>query len=69
MVTVFHSILNQMKFHLVQNRKENCHHDYILFNLKGNENLVFSVYSGRESGVSIEDVCLKFEKIHVSKFV
>ena len=24
-VTVFHSILNQMEFHLVQNRKENCH--------------------------------------------
>ena len=27
----------------VQNRKENCHHDYIPFNLKGNEILVFSV--------------------------
>ena len=30
----FLSILNQMKFHLVQNRKENCHHDYIPFNVK-----------------------------------
>ena len=28
-VTVFLSILNQMDFHLVQNRKENCHHDHI----------------------------------------
>ena len=42
-VTVFHSILNQMEFHLVQNRKENCHHDHILFNVKGNGNKVFSV--------------------------
>ena len=31
-VTVF-IFFNQMKnFHLVQNRKENCHHDHILFN-------------------------------------
>ena len=43
MVTVFLSILNQMNFHLVQNRKENCHHDHISFNLKGNGNIVFSV--------------------------
>ena len=28
----FHSLLNQMEFHLVQNRKENCHHDHIPFN-------------------------------------
>ena len=28
-VTVFLSILNQMEFHLVENRKENCHHDHI----------------------------------------
>ena len=26
------------------NRKENCHHDHIPFNAKGNRNLVFSVY-------------------------
>ena len=32
-----------MEFHLVQNRKENCHHDHIPFNLKGNGILVFSV--------------------------
>ena len=31
-----------MKFHLVQNRKENCHHDHIPFNVKGNGNIVFS---------------------------
>ena len=37
-VTVFLSILNQIKFHLVQNRKES---DQIPFNVKGN--LVFSV--------------------------
>ena len=33
-VTVFLSILNQIEFHLVQNRKENCHHDNIPFNSK-----------------------------------
>ena len=42
-VTVFLSILNQMEFNLVQNRKENCNHDHIPFNLKGNGNIVFSV--------------------------
>ena len=41
-VTIFFSILNQMQFHLVQNRKENCHHDHIPFNLKGNVIKVFS---------------------------
>ena len=34
---------NQMEFHLVHNRKENCHHDHIPFNVKGNGNIVFSV--------------------------
>ena len=24
-------------------QKENCHHDHIPFNMKGNENIVFSV--------------------------
>ena len=44
-VTGFLSILNQMDFHLVQNRKENCHHDQIPLNLKeGNGNIVFAVY-------------------------
>ena len=42
-VTVFLSILNQMEIQLVQNRKENCHHDHIPFNLKGKEMLVSSV--------------------------
>ena len=32
-----------MEFHLVQNRKENCHHDHIPFNVKGNGKTVFSV--------------------------
>ena len=30
------SILYQMELHLIQNRKENCHHDHIPFNVKGN---------------------------------
>ena len=38
-VTVFLPILNQMEFHLVENRQENCHHDHIPFSLKGNGNL------------------------------
>ena len=36
--------LNQMEFHLVQNRKENWYHDHIPFNVEGNGNIVFSVY-------------------------
>ena len=46
-VTVFHSILNQMEIHLVQNRKESCHHDHIPFEVKGKENIDFSVCHGR----------------------
>ena len=42
--TVILSILNQIEFRLVLNRKENCHHDHFPFNLKVNGNLVFSVY-------------------------
>ena len=41
-VTVFLSIMSQMEFHLVQNRKESGHHDHIPFNVKGNGNIVFS---------------------------
>ena len=40
-ITVFLSILNQMEFSLVQNRKENCHHDHMPFNFKVKN--VFSV--------------------------
>ena len=40
-VTVYLSFLNQMDFHLVQNWKENCHHDHIPFNMKGNGNIYF----------------------------
>ena len=29
------------RFHMAQNRKEDCHHDYIQLNLKGNGNIVF----------------------------
>ena len=49
-VTVFLSILNKMEFHMVQNRKENCHHDRIQISVKGNGNLVFSVCSGVRNG-------------------
>ena len=42
-VTIFLSILNQIEFNLVQNRKENCHHDHIPFDVKGNRIRVFSV--------------------------
>ena len=42
-VTDFLSTLNQMEFHLAQNRKENCHHNHIPFNVKENGNIVFSV--------------------------
>ena len=45
MVTVFLSILNQMECHLVQNRKDICHHDHIPFNVKGNGDIVLSVHN------------------------
>ena len=45
-MTVFPSILNQIEFHLVQNRKENCHHDHIPFNVKGIGSIFFSAYTG-----------------------
>ena len=44
-VTIFLPILNQMEFHLVQNRKENCHHDHIPLNVKGIVCVVFSVHA------------------------
>ena len=50
-VTVFLSILNQMEFHLVENRKENCHRDHIPFNVKGIGNIVFLVYDVDSSEV------------------
>ena len=53
-VTVFHSISNQMDFHLVQNRKESCHHDHIPFNVKGNGNIVFSVWGQSSSHSHLE---------------
>ena len=52
-VIVFLSILNQMEFHLVQNRKENCHHDDIPFNLKGIGNIV--------RFLSVEAICLMWD--------
>ena len=39
--TVFLSILIQIEFQLVKSRKENCRHDHIPFNVKGNGNIVF----------------------------
>ena len=49
-VRVFLSILDQMGFHLVKNRKENRHHDHIPFNVKENGNIVFSVHAGWRRG-------------------
>ena len=47
--------LNQMEFHLVQNRKENCPRDHTPFNLKGNGMLVFSVCAVvRVRGIMVE---------------
>ena len=54
MVTVFLSNLNEMDFHLVQNRKENCHHDHIPFNVKGNGNIVFSVCVSARTCVHVQ---------------
>ena len=51
-VTAFLSILNQREFHLVQNRKENCHHDHIPFNVKGIGSIVFSVQNSWGAGAS-----------------
>ena len=33
-----------------ENRKENCHHDHIPFNVKGIGNIVFSVYKNSQTG-------------------
>ena len=33
-----------MELYLVQNQKENCHHDHIPFNVKGIGTIVFSVH-------------------------
>ena len=60
--TIFLSILNQMEFHLVQNRKEDCHHDHIQFNLEGNENIVFSVY-GMEGGSHAFEMLTQFTNL------
>ena len=41
----FESKFNELEYHLVQNRTENCHHDHIIpFNLKGNGNLFLQVH-------------------------
>ena len=54
-VTVFLSILNKMDFHLVQNPKENCPHDLIPCNSKGNGIQVFSACnSGNAKGEKLE---------------
>ena len=50
-VTVFLPILNQIEVNLVQNRKENCHHDHIPFNVKGNGNIVFSAHHTGKSNL------------------
>ena len=47
-----------MEFHLDQNRKENCHHDHIPFNVEGNENQVFSVCE-KKSFLSVKKVSIQ----------
>ena len=42
-VTVFLSMMNQMEFHLVQNWKENCHHDHIPFNVEGKNIRIYTI--------------------------
>ena len=44
-VTVFHSIFNQMQFNFVQNWKEIYHHNHIPFNFKGTIILFFKYNS------------------------
>ena len=45
-VTIFLSILNTNRIPFgPENRKENCHHDHIPFNVNGNRNIVFSVFT------------------------
>ena len=51
-MTVFLSILNQMEFQLVQNRKKNCHHDHISFN--GNRVCFLSVQKQTFESVQTE---------------
>ena len=41
---VFILIFNQIELRLVHNHKENCHCDYILFNIIVNENIFLYVY-------------------------
>ena len=44
-----------------RNRKENCHHDYIPFNFKGNGNIVFSVkLATKESAHLFSDFQIRF---------
>ena len=38
-----YDFLNQIELNLVQNQKENCHHDHIPFSVKANGNIVFPV--------------------------
>ena len=55
-VTVLLSILNKMEIHLVQNRKENCHHDHIPFNLKGNRIEVFECRRNLNANKRIQNI-------------
>ena len=56
-----------MYFHLVQNRKENCHHDYIPFNVKGNANIVSQCIVSRTAARLIAVVFLVRETMEVIK--
>ena len=52
----FEPKIETKKFHLVQNRKEDYHHNHIPFDLKGNGNIVFSVYMLKIIHIYISDI-------------
>ena len=41
---MYNQSLGKINFHLVQNQKENCHHDHIPFNAKGNGNMLINFH-------------------------
>ena len=51
----------KIEFHLVQNRKENCHHDHIPFNVKEIGFIVFSVW---DSAIREEENLLIIKYLH-----
>ena len=48
-----------------ENLKENCHHDHIPFNMKRNENIVFSVCLGGRWNVEVGWQALLFKSFNI----